>query len=382
MSAPAAVEAALTQPWREERYARMAWARISEPADDRAAHLIAEHGLVDALEQILRQIGIGRTEAAARFARRAVDLDLAADLRATQICRSRVLIPGDAEWPSAVDDLPHPPWCLWVKGPLDLGARTGAGGLAVAVVGARAATSYGHHLAADISADLAVRGVTIVSGAALGIDGAAHRGALAVEGATVAVLACGIDRSYPATHRSLLASIGQFGAVITEMPPGSAPTKPRFLHRNRIIAALGTGTVVVEASLRSGALRTARTAAELLRPVAALPGPVTSAVSAGCHEAVRQGYAVLVTDAAEVAELLAPMGSDLAPAKRGEYRPGDEFDELTQRVLANLPGYRSRTVDGLCRAAGLAPDEVIAALGTLEAAGVVENRLDGWGRAR
>lgn len=373
----------LSQPWTDERSARMVWARISEPEDERAAGFVADDGVCGALEQVMRQIGIGRSDGARRFARRVADVDLAADLHATQVCRSRVLIPGDDEWPDHLADLPYPPWCLWVSGPLHLAEATAEGGAkSVAMVGARAATAYGHYAAAEIAAELAARGFCLVSGAALGIDGAVHRGALAVEGSTVAVLACGIDRAYPAAHRALIEQIRTTGAVVTEMPPGSAPTKPRFLNRNRIIAALAAGTVVVEASLRSGALRTARNAADLCRVVAALPGPVTSAVSAGCHDAVRQGYAMLVTDAAEIAELVSPMGSNLAPAKRGESRPGDEFDELTRRVLNALGVHRSRTVDDLCRIVGLAPQEVLAALGTLDVAGVAENRLDGWGRSR
>lgn len=373
----------VTQPWGTERHARMVWARISEPEDPIAAAMVADHGLREAIEQVIRRIGIGRSEAAQRFSRRAADIDLAADLHATQVCRSRVIIPGDDEWPDHLADLPYPPWCLWVSGPLSLAEASGHGGAdAVAVVGARAATAYGHHVAADVSAELAARGRCVISGAALGIDGAAHRGALAVDGPTVAVLACGIDRAYPAAHRGIIDQIRGTGAVITEMPPGSAPTKPRFLHRNRIIAALAGGTVVIEASLRSGALRTARIAAELCRPVAAMPGPVTSAVSAGCHEAIRQGYASLVTDADEIAELMSPMGSNLAPLKGGETRAGDEYDELTRRVLDALPVHRSRTVDDLCRIVGLAPAEVLAVLGALDVAGVAENRLDGWGRRR
>lgn len=373
----------LERPWTNERHARMVWARISEPEDALAAELTADHGICDALEQVMRHTGIGRAEAAQRFARRAVDVDLAADLHATRVCRSRVIVPGDEQWPAHLADLPAPPWCLWVSGPLDPAGAVGeAGAAAVAVVGARAATAYGHHLAAEVAAELAARGFCVVSGAALGIDGAAHRGALAVEGATLAVLACGIDRAYPAAHRGIIEQIRATGAVITEMPPGSAPTKSRFLHRNRIIAALAGGTVVVEASLRSGALRTARIAADLLRPVAAMPGPVTSAVSSGCHEAIRQGYASIVTDADEIAELVSPMGSNLAPVKRGASRAGDQFDSLTRRVFEALPLHRSRTVDDLCRIAGLSPREVIAALGELDVAGVVENRLDGWGRRR
>ena len=166
-------------------------------------------------------------------------------------------------------------------------------------------------------------GATVVSGAAIGIDGAAHRGALAVDGATVAVLACGVDRVYPAAHATLLERIAATGLVVSEYPPGSVPARHRFLVRNRLIAALGAGTVVVEAALRSGAQRTAADTEALGRLVMAVPGPVTSGPSAGCHQLIRDG-ALLVTSADDVLEAVGRLGVDLAPEP-------------------DLPGARART---------------------------------------
>jgi DNA processing protein len=210
----------------------------------------------------------------------------------------RLVCPADPEWPSGLDDLGTArPCALWVRGRADLRARCAK---SLAIVGARAATAYGTHVATEIAADLASRGWAIVSGAAYGIDAAAHVGALAVHGVTIAVLASGPDIPYPREHRSLLADITAHGAVISEYPPGSRPTRLRFLARNRIIAALGCATIVVEAAPSSGSMNTARYATQLARPLMAVPGPVTSALSAGCHELISRHDAACVTSAADI----------------------------------------------------------------------------------
>ncbi|MGH3821620.1 MAG: DNA-processing protein DprA, partial [Pseudonocardiaceae bacterium] len=253
-------------------------------------------------------------------ARRAEDR-AEADLSAIAALGGRLVIPEDTEWPAEVlacfatpaaqaDERWRAPIALWARGAdrLDqLGAR------AVAVVGARAATGYGEHVAAEFGYGLAEGGLVVVSGAAFGIDGAAHRGALAGEGCTVAVQACGLDRPYPAGHHGLLDRIAASGAVVSEYPPGVRPARHRFLVRNRLIAAFAAGTVVVEAGVRSGARRTATAATALGRVVMAVPGPVTSALSVGCHLLVRDEQAVLVTRVAEVVEAVGRIGADLAP---------------------------------------------------------------------
>jgi DNA processing protein len=211
----------------------------------------------------------------------------------------RLVCPGDPGWPPGLDDLGVTrPCALWVRGIADLRACCQK---SVAIVGARAATAYGTHIAAQIAADLAGQGWAIISGAAYGIDAAAHGGALTVSGTTIAVLACGPDIAYPREHRGLLADIAAHGALVSEYPPGRRPDRLRFLARNRLIAALAIGgTIVVEATARSGTLATARHATDLHRPLMAVPGPVTSAMSAGCHALIREQRAVLVTSGADV----------------------------------------------------------------------------------
>jgi DNA processing protein len=246
----------------------------------------------------------------------------------------------------------------------------------VAVVGARACTEYGAHAAASLASGLAERGWVVVSGGAYGIDGAAHRGALAVGGATVAVLACGVDRPYPRGHTALINRIAEQGLVVGELPPGDHPTPSRFILRNRVIAALTTGTVVVEAACRSGSLVTARAAQRLGRFTMGVPGPVTSALSAGVHELLR-GEAVLVTDAAEVVELVGDMG-DLAPPRRGPVLPRDLLESAARTVLAALPGDRAAPAEDIAADARTTRDEAIARLYELRALGYVERHGDGW----
>lgn len=361
----------------DERRARMAWARIAEPEDEIARRLIAVYGLVDALE-VARKGKAGSAEHGSdRFLARLSQLDVDRDLEITARVGARVIVPGDPEWPEPLDDLEQPPWALWAQGPLQLDQ---AARRSVAVVGARASTAYGDAVAAEIAGGLASRRFTVVSGAAYGIDGTAHRAALAVGGDTIAVLACGVERSYPASHTELLGRIRDRGLVLSEVPPGAAPMRTRFLARNRIIAAVATGTVLVEAGLRSGARNTVSLAYALDRPVGAVPGPVTSMVSAGCHEEIRRTRAVLVTDADEVAELVGRIGDDLAPEKRGEVRPADDLDDIAHRVWQALPSVGHMVLDTLLRVAGLDPVEAVSALGRLELAGLAQRNRGGWVR--
>jgi DNA processing protein len=222
----------------------------------------------------------------------------------------RLVGPGDSEWPTQLNMLGVArPYALWLRGEADLRYCCLQ---SVSIVGARAASAYGTHVGTEMAAALAARGWAVVSGAAYGIDACAHQGALAADGVTIAVLACGVDHAYPPGHYDLLASIAAQGVLVSEWPPGRTPNRLRFLIRNRVIAALTRGTVVVEAGLRSGALNTARHARDLHRPVMAVPGPVTSEVSAGCHKIIREWAAVCVTGAHDVLELLAPLGETSA----------------------------------------------------------------------
>jgi DNA processing protein len=349
----------------------VAWARLAEPGDEEVAGLIAAVGAEEALHGVGSETTLGK-----RFAERVEELDVDRDLAIAQRLEARLVVPGDEEWPRGLDDLVAPPFCLWVRGGLDLGAVSGR---SVAVVGARAATGYGVHVAKELGAGLAERDFAVVSGAAYGIDGAAHEGALAVDGVTVAVLAGGVDRPYPAGHASLLERIRADGLVVSEVPPGAAPTRWRFLSRNRVIATLTQGTVVVEAGLRSGSRNTAKLAGDLFRVVCAVPGPVSSAVSAGCHELLRGG-ATLVTDAAEAAEAVGPIG-ELAPARQGTLLPGDGLSPNHAKVLAALPPRKALTHGALARLTGLGGPEVRSALGVLDADGLVVRQGEGWRRA-
>jgi DNA processing protein len=310
-------------------------------------------------------------------------VDPAADLEAGEKAGLRYVVPGDDEWPSQVDDLMRaelldhrggPPLGLWVKGPTRLDQL----GRAVAVVGARSATTYGTEVAAGIAGALVRAGHPLVSGAAFGIDQAAHRGALSVEGANVAVLACGADRAYPTAHHDLLDHLGRTSAVVAEVPPGCAPTRGRFLSRNRLIAALTRGTVVVEAAARSGALNTAGWATRLNRHLMGVPGPVTSAQSQGVHQLIRSGAASLVTYGDEVLEIVGESGTHLVTQPRGPSRPRDRVTPRDARVLDAVPLASPAPVDSIATTAGMALLDVQAALRRLVRDGLVELSERGW----
>ncbi len=364
-----------------DRLARVALSRLTEPGDTRVAGLVAELGAV-ALHEALaeeRDLGGMLTDVAARLDA----MDPARDLDRAQRLGLRFVVPGDDEWPAQVEDLRvaepvqqrgGPPLGLWVKGPLRLDEVAQS----VAVVGSRSATSYGGDVAAEIGAVLARAGTCVVSGAAFGIDQAAHRGALAVRGPSVAVLACGVDRAYPAAHKSLLDHLAGTGAVVSELPPGSAPTRLRFLARNRVIAALARGTVVVEAAVRSGALNTANWASRLHRPLMGVPGPVTSAPSQGVHQLIRSGAAALVTSGEEVLELVGVSGEHLTEAPRGRTRSRDRLSLRHQQVLDAVPVASPAGVDSIARTSGIGLVEVRSALTRLLGLGLVEEGPGGW----
>ena len=356
--------------------ARVALSRLAEPGDAALGEQVAGLGAAEVLGRVrdgtlgLRSTGGYRT----RLDRLDVDTDLSVAARAG----ARLVLPDRPGWPVQLDDLgPARPLLLWARGRDDLAALAGR---SVAVVGARACTPYGEAVAGDLAAGLGDRGWTVVSGGAFGVDAAAHRGALAVGGPTVAVLACGVDVAYPVAHTNLLAAVAGGGVVVSELPPGSHPTRTRFLERNRVIAALTRGTVVVEAAIRSGARNTAGHADRLSRVVMAVPGPVTSASSAGCHRLVREEGAVLVTCASDVVDAVGALGDDASVELRGEERPHDGLDPVTLRVLEALPIRRWAPPDAVGRTAGLDPPSVLRALGRLESAGLAVTKDGTWRR--
>jgi len=306
--------------------------------------------------------------------------DLAGDVDTTERAGARFVVPGDRDWPADrlswdVDAREAPPLGLFVRGAADLAMTVER---SVAVVGARASTVYGAHVAGDLALGLADRDWTVISGAAYGIDGAAHRGALGSERAgTIAVLACSVDVAYPRGHSELLDRIGAAGLLVSEHPPGCAPTRSRFLVRNRLIAALSVGTVVVEAALRSGSLTTARQARDFGRHLMAVPGPVISAMSAGCHLLLRNG-AMCVTSAAEVLDQVGALGDDAAPEQRGPVLPRDALPDTVRQVLDAVPVRSWAGPASIARAAGVDAMTVQRVLPPLEVAGLVEEGMSGW----
>lgn len=215
---------------------------------------------------------------------------------------AQFITPEMEQWPDQLNDLAAIPMGLVVKGDLNILKERG-----LAIVGTRNPTPYGIRNAGDFAAGFVDREWTIISGGAYGIDSAAHKGALIAEGSTVAVLAAGVDVAYPAGNARLFAEICENGALVSEVLPGAHAIPSRFLTRNRIIAALSQATLVVEAAFRSGSLRTARDAAELMRPVMAIPGPISAPTSEGCHRLIGERAAELVTSVADAVELISTL---------------------------------------------------------------------------
>lgn len=366
----------------ETRLARVALGLIVEPGNRELGRLVRTTGPAQALRRLrdgradtrllecsrLRLIDIDPIELAERALERAHRLGV------------RIVTPEDEEWPPQLEDLvgisidgkepidrnTYPPQCVWLRGPWRLSEACER---AVAVVGSRASTSYGNHVATELGYGLAERGWTVISGGAYGIDAAAHRGALAGGGCTIAVLACGIDRPYPASHASLFDRIGEEGLLFSEWPPGADPHRHRFLIRNRVIAALPQGTAMVEAGYRSGARFTLNRAKRLNRACVAFPGPVTSAMSVGCHIEIRNSEAVLAASAAEVIDSVGRIGLDLAPAPAPV--PPSPRDRLTTVQAQVLDGVRPRkvlTAEQIAATVGVSSREARGALPVLESA--------------
>lgn len=369
------------------RRARVWLSRVVEPGDLRLHRLLAERGPVAAAE-LVREGWAPEPLAALAGPRRCVDR-VDADLAETARLGARLVTPEDEEWPdaalhamevAAARELADvaPPVVLWVLGAARLDDVLER---AVSVVGSRTATPYGLRVAAELAFGVAGRGWTVVSGGAYGVDGAAHRGALGAAGQTVAVLAGGLRRLYPAGHVALLRRIADTGLVVSEVPPDAAPHRHRFLLRNRLIAAFGAGTVVVEAGARSGTSSTDRWARELGRSTMAVPGPVTSAESVGTHRLIRDG-ARLVGSAAEVLEEVGAIGADLAPVPAGHEQPLDRLEPVVRRVLDGLPAAGQASVERISMDAGVGVVDVLRALPVLELSGLVRAEQGGWSLMR
>ena len=361
----------------------LAWAylsRVAEPPCPELAKLVARVGAVEAADRVRRGEAGFAVEPYVE-ARREVDC-AQSDLESLDRLGGRLVTAEDNEWPLLAFVAFHgvadraraaAPMVLWAVGPAALDEVACR---AAALVGTRAATAYGESVAGDLAAGLVHRDVAVVSGGAYGIDGAAHRAALTCDGVTVAVLAGGLDVPYPAGHAAMLRRVAEQGLVLSEYPPGVRPARHRFLTRNRLVAALAGATVVVEAGARSGAANTAAWARSLGRSVCAVPGPVTSSASVGCHALLRAG-AHVVTRAEEVVELIGRTG-ELAPEEPRASSPLDGLADEDKRVYDALPRRGARTADQVAVASGLPPRQVLGPLANLELLGLVVCRDGRW----
>jgi DNA processing protein len=408
----------VTQTLTDEAYARAALTWLAEPADHWLSQLLRQHGAETTLDAIKTgrppaHTGPASTTTAAtatvagasrrplraameRWRARLPELPSPGQVADFQRAGIRLVTPQDAEWPGQLADLEgEQPYALWLRGQADLRFSCLR---SVAIVGSRAATAYGCYVASEFAASVAARGLAVVSGGAFGVDAAAHRGALSADGVTVAVLACGVDTPYPAAHAELFDAIAAQGVVVSEWPPGRLVGRLRFLVRNRVIAALAAGTLVVEAGQRSGAVNTARHARDLNRRLMAVPGPVTSDQSAGCHQIIRDWAGTLVTSATEVIEQLSPVTAlpppspaAQAPATGGQstgaQRTGDQppsalprdlLDRDCATVLDAMPRRGGLGTVRVAQRAGLPPVTAAGCLGQLATAGFVERCDDGW----
>lgn len=365
---------------------RLGLSLIVEPGDPRLRDLLLTHEPGDIVNAVLGQHRLADARIPESWIERGRELDRTAETAAgrAKAAGLRWITPGDKEWPESLSDLDHAeplhgatgaPVGLWLRGTGHLGELCER---SVAIVGARDCTTYGAECASDLAADCADAGYTVISGAAYGVDGCAHRGAFLMNRPTAGVLACGADIDYPKSHSALITRIAEVGLVVSEQAPGERPMKGRFLSRNRIIAAMTQGTVVVEAAARSGSLNTLNWADQLGRTTMALPGPVTSRQSAGAHAAVRGGKAVLVTSGREVLAELAGLGGDVD--EQGSL-PLTEFDRLPPAARSTLDGLdwtSAREVSEIASTVRLSTREVRAALDLLERRGLATRVGAAW----
>ncbi len=381
-----------------DRMARVALTWLAEPGNRAVWQLVQAGGAEATLERLLGGDVPESTLRAAVISRSAAGdphrLAEAALRRADRL-GARVVVPSDTEWPTGVDALStleldgggsridrdiRPPLCLWVRGDRRLDE---AFARSVAVVGARAATSYGTHVTNELAFGLAEQDWTVVSGGAFGIDAAAHRAALTAGGLTVAVLACGVDRPYPSGNAAMFEQIAESGLLMSEWPPGAEPLRHRFLIRNRVIAAATAGTVIVEAAARSGAVQTLSRTVALGRRAMVVPGPVTSAMSVGCHELLRRHPdTVVVTGTDHVLEEVGRIGEYLSEIPRGRERVRDGLDEDSALVLEAMPRRGAIGPEELAARAGLGVRTVLRRISLLEMAGLVVRRDNGVAMVR
>ena len=389
--------------WTNERLTRAALGSLLRYGATAVLALVSKYGADEAWQMVRAGVDVAgsptedgsgsrdatRVPSGAAFAAWANATNPREVAEATEQAGLRFVIPGDTEWPGALGELDGcavgvlggMPIGLWAAGPGRLACWSRK---AVAMVGSRAATRYGESVAMGMASDLAGEvgepHWTVVSGGAFGIDAASHRGALLVSGRTIGVYASGLDAPYPPGNAGLFKALVDEGLVISELPPGAAPTRHGFLERNRLIAALSQGTVVVEAALRSGARNTASWAGELGRIVMAVPGPVTSAMSVTPHRLIRDGEAVLVSQAPDVRALLQPVGQGDELPLIGARREGDELTGDVAVVREALPGRGGKTLSEMVLLSGVSVTRCLDALNQLANRGFA--MMDDQGRWR
>lgn len=384
-----------------ETASRIAWSTIAEPGDAVAGELVTVLGPERALGAVLEaadtgdvgdllgrcvESGVAGSEdavafgavliaAVERWTPRLGRSDVADVLAAARTVGAALLVPGTSAWPGAVDDLgPHAPLVLWSR------SAAAAAGPGLAVVGSRANTVAGAEAAAEIASTAVDAGCSVISGGAYGIDAVAHRVSIAAGAPTTAVLAGGIDQLYPAGNVELLRNVARQGTLLAESPPGTRPTRWRFLARNRLIAALADVTVVVEAGARSGALNTAHHAAQLGRPVFAVPGAFSSSASVGCHRLVAQGRAQLVVHPRDPVDAAVASTTPFTADRRDEPLTGARHDPEVLRVLDAL-GRRALSDHEVAGRSGMSLAEVADALALAQLQGLVVHTSGGWARA-
>ena len=367
-------------------FSRAAWSHIIEPGDKVAVCLVEALGPNRALAHVvagtdakavldecaaqgIRADSLTVSTLRSAFRRWSPRVDRGATLAMLERAvahRMQLLLPGAEYWPRQVDDLEeHRPLALWVRGDLQIVRRP-----SLSVVGARSCSAYGQHVTADIVEAAVQKELVVVSGGAYGIDGVAHRAALACGGDTVAVLAGGADQLYPREHTQLFHAIMKQGAIVAETPPGTAPTRWRFLQRNRLIAALSRATIVTEAGQRSGSINTAGHAAHLGRELAAVPGPITSAGSHGCFRIITEYGAHMYVGRSDLDTLLEPLTVGDAQEEPREL-------SVHRRTLDAMPLRGARSASTIARLSGLGYTESLESLIELELLGEVRRVGEG-----
>lgn len=343
------------------------------------------HAAAATANQLATVEGIG--QARARAIRQAIDaVDLDAERRAIEQHGVELIAIDDPAYPPLLKHIHDPPPLLYVRGRLERRDSLG-----LAIVGSRKCTAYGREQAERLGAAAAQAGLTIVSGGARGIDASAHRGALRVNERTITVMGCGLAGCYPPEHAELFDRIAEQGAIVSEFPMHAPPAAQNFPRRNRLISGLSLGVLVIEAANRSGALITARLAAEEHhREVMALPGRVDSHASAGCHRIIREGWAQLVTNAADILEALGETGQLLRGAGETGEASAEAADDPSPVALATLTdsqrklyeaiGRDATDLDAVARATGLPVGAMQADLTMLELRGLIQRA--GGNRAR